>query len=461
MPITSQYILIIVGSILMVFLIIIFIKLIKREKEFEKEDYLISQGETIENKSFKRLIDRKIKINRGHNYFTVLGIAISNYQEIIDSYGEIDTLKVINGLKQNLKSNLPSLSVLGNSDENNTFYIYLPKILTDREINALLISLKKRIDVRVRVFGDLYIQIESVFSYVTYPLSGSKALDLLTNLKLSLYLGERGGGNLITAYSKHMDKSKEFIDLYYEVKKAMSNKEFVLYYQPIINTKLNVIDGFETFIRWDHPKQGVLSPDKFISVLENSGDINWIGLWSVEEIFKTHLELFNKNKLTANYHVNFSHIQLLNPDLIGSLQRLMDKYRISPELLTIEIVDFEKLLNHEQALRMLLQLINNNIKVAVSINEINYQLLTDIEKHRINVVKLNNKIVRGSEVTTENFLITIKELVNKKNLKVIVESVEEENEKNQAIKEGFNIQQGFYYSKPVNQESIYDLVLKL
>lgn len=458
MPEIVQISLIILISLLMLFLIFVFYKLIIREKEIEKEDFLLSKGSSIDHVAFKRFINRRIKSNKGKNFFTLIGVTLTNYDQIEESYGFNDASKIYNDIQANVKSIVGTLAVIGNAVELNTFYIFLPKVYTNNEINQILINIKKMTNIKTKIFGDIHVNLESNLSYLTYPVSGNNVEDLLTNLKLALYLANRTGGNTINAYTKDMDKDKEFIDFYYELKNAINNKEFSLYYQPIVDIEKNNLMGFETFIRWIHPKKGVLKPNEFIKMLENSGDINWIGIWSIEEIFKTQLEIFNKHKLEFKYHVNFSHVQFLNSNLISDLQKVIEKYRFNPEMLTIEIIDFEKMINHDEALRMLLRILNNNIKVAVSINDVNYQLLSDIERHRINVIKLSNNVITSKNVTDANFINSIKELVNKKNVEVVVESIETESDREKSLELGFKYNQGFFYSKPLEKDKIDEYI---
>lgn len=454
-----MYILVAVIILMMILLSYVFYKLIVHERELEKENFLLSKGYAINNESFKRFIDRKIKVNKGKNFFTVIGVTITNYNQILDSYGKADVVNVYNEIQEFVKEITGRLSVIGNSDDLGTFYIYIPKVYTEREMNVLSKDIIKQMGVKFKIFGDIYVDVLKVLSYITYPLGGNDANTLLTNLKLALYLVDRSNKDFLP-YSKDMDKDKRFIDFYYEVKNAINNKEFSLYYQPILNVMDDKIEAFETFIRWNHPVKGVLPPKEFIDILEDSGDINWVGLWSLEEIFKTHLTVFNKYHKTFKYHVNFSHVQFLNDSLIDDLTMLLEKYRINPDTIVIEIVDFPKMVNHEKALRMLLRLINNNINVAVNVNDIDYQLISDIEKHRINIIKINNRILNLPGSTKDNFVNLIKDISKRNDVLVIVESVETKENKMLTIEEGFKYNQGFLYSKPLNLKETYNYIEK-
>lgn len=451
-----QYILVIAITLSMFFLVWVFYIIISKDKELERENALISSNESLDNNTFNKFIARKIKVNKGKNFFTLIGIQITNYDFIEDTYGYSDANKIYKEIQYAIKDRVGSLAVIGNDIDLNTFYIYLPRVYTSKEINNLLLNIKRLINVKVKIFGDIFVNVEANISYLTYPISGNNVNDLITNLKLALYLAARSGNSLISAYSKEMDKDRKFIDFYYEIKNAIKNKEFNLYYQPIINIETNKVDGFETYVRWNHPEKGILPPNKFIQVLESSGDINWVGLWGIEEIFKTHLDLFSKHKKNYRFHVNFSHVQFLNNELIDELQKLIDKYRFNPEYLVIEIIDFETMINHEQALRTLIKLLNNNIKVATSIYNVNYQLLSDIEKHRINIIKLHNNILKEDTVSGSNFIASINELVGKKNMGIIIEAVETEADEVKIKGLNYKHVQGFYYSNPISKDEVIE-----
>jgi predicted signal transduction protein with EAL and GGDEF domain len=111
-----------------------------------------------------------------------------------------------------------------------------------------------------------------------YPLHGSNFKELVNSLQIAIYIIKKNGGNAIKIYSEELDSQEgQFVEYYYQIKSAINRKEFQLYYHPMINLKNNHIFGFETLIRWNHPEFGVFAPFKFLNIMEQSGDIHWIG----------------------------------------------------------------------------------------------------------------------------------------------------------------------------------------
>ena len=103
----------------------------------------------------------------------------------------------------------------------------------------------------------------------------------------------------------------------------------------------NDIYGVESLIRWNHPEHGLLTPFKFLGIMEQSGDINWIGLWGLETVIKTYQELKQEfPKKDFKFTINLSPKQLMNESLSQDFQKLLKKYRMNAENIVLEVVEF-------------------------------------------------------------------------------------------------------------------------
>ena len=218
--------------------------------------------------------------------------------------------------------------------EKDQFLIFFRGEHTRSEYLNMAKDIQKAIYSPLPIFHNTTIQVSSSIGISFYPAHGETWKQLQKSLDIALYIAKREGGNKIILYSDEMSATEgENLQYYHQIKEAIENKEFVLYYQPIINVKDKTIFGAEALLRWNHPEHGTLAPQHFINILEQSGDINWVGMWGLEELIKTHLTL---TKLFPEYDIklsfNLSPKQLTNERLAVDLK--------SPETLQNERQEF-------------------------------------------------------------------------------------------------------------------------
>ncbi|MCK9235290.1 MAG: EAL domain-containing protein [Acholeplasmataceae bacterium] len=439
-----------------------FFKLIKFESVRFREDQLLASGEVIDYPLFKKFITRKIKEGETKGVFSLVLVTIGHFDQLVDTYGIVDAKLILKQTKDLVRGVLPTMSIVANSSELGSILIYLPKLYHDNEMKALARSMKRAAETKIKVFEEIFVQNNAIITYVTYPLNGKTFDSLFANLNLGIYLGQKSGGETIISYSNEMQKDKAFIDFYYEIKEAIRKKEFVLFYHPIIDAKRKEIYGFESLIRWNHPKQGLLLPKDFLAKVQSSGDLDWIGFWSLDSIVRFSYKAYKEaEKIPYRWHLNISHQQLLNNEIVNEFQETINRYRIDPELITLEIVDFAKVVNHQNAIKTLIKLSNIGFKIAVSIHETDYQLLADIEKYEIDIIKLSTNILKRMDQTVnKNFVETIYELQRKGKAVVIVENIESDEDSELALNSKFNLQQGYYFSEPFSESKLNEFVQK-
>src|SRR5690606_35767198 len=127
---------------------------------------------------------------------------------------------------------------------------------------------------------------------------------LFQALDIAMYIVKKNGGNGIKYYSEELSQGKEYLDLYHEIREAIEKEEFIYFYQPIVSTSdTKNIYGVEALLRWQHPKRGLLAPQSFIGLAEQSGELDAIGIWGVEQalLLLTDLsQLYHMHNLVIN-----------------------------------------------------------------------------------------------------------------------------------------------------------------
>lgn len=299
------------------------------------------------------------------------------------------------------------------------------------------------------------IKVTSSIGVALYPICGATYKELMQSLELATYVAKRDGGNRYVVSNSDM-KEEETSNLEYfkEVRRAMDNNEFCLYYQPIINMRERKIFGFESFLRWNHPTLGVLTPQKFIHVLEHSGDINFISKWGVEQLFKKIQEI---QRETGNDQIcmthNLSTKQLMSETLTDDLRKLIHKYKIDPKRIVLEVIEYAMYEKVEIIKINLLKLRDLGFKISVDGLGLDYSTLSQIEKEPIDILKLDKEFLENIEdnYMKEKFVEMLVESSTRLNRIVIAEGIEESKHVKYVLDNKILIGQGYYFSKPFDE----------
>lgn len=207
----------------------------------------------------------------------------------------------------------------------------------------------------------------------------SKELDRGTNSFYQAKMGEAA-----------VEKVKIEADLH----KAIEKMEFKLYYQPIVDVITGKIKGCEALIRWIHPRDGIISPGKFIGIAEENETILEIGKWVFENACRFAKRMHDNGYTDFYVSVNISTHQLLQKEFTDFILSTIKKIDITPELMIIEITESALIESINLAIRKLKKLKENNIKIALDDFGCGYSSLTYLKMLPINIVKIANPLLQ-------------------------------------------------------------------
>ena len=220
----------------------------------------------------------------------------------------------------------------------------------------------------------------------------------------------------------------EFLDYYYQIKNAIAKKEFLLYYHPIIDIKSKEVYGVEALLRWNHPEHGLLSPFKFINIMEQSGDIYWVGLWGLESLIKNYYEFKQAYpKSNIKFTFNISPKQLMNEALAVDFQRVLKKYKMNAENIVLEIVEFALFDKHNVVLQNITQLKALGFQFAVDGFGLDYATLAKLESMPLDTIKLSKEFLNEEHSYVKSrFVNLLVEFAEKNQKTIISEGIENE-----------------------------------
>ena len=231
---------------------------------------------------------------------------------------------------------------------------------------------------------------------------------------------------------------------------AIKEKQIVPYLQPQINSKGEVV-GAEVLVRWNLPSEGILSPAKFIPVLERNGLITKIDLYIWEEAFKIMHKWQNENKKDISISVNISPKDFYFTDIYGTFTGLSQKYDVPPSKIHLEITETVVMTNLEYNLNILHSLQNEGFLIEIDDFGSGYSSLNTLKDIPLNVLKIDMLFLcKTANLEKANIILnTIIELAHRLNIPTVTEGIETKEQLDMLIKMGGNIFQGYYFSKPI------------
>ena len=308
------------------------------------------------------------------------------------------------------------------------------------------------------------ISISASIGLVTYPNAGSTFEELYANLQLTTYVSKRDGGDKFTNfYASIMEEEQDNMMYYREVKNAILNKEFVLYYQPIVSLGDKTLSGAEALMRWNHPTKGVQAPATFLKVLEQTGDIKWVGEWGLETMIRTRQSLLEKfPTVPLRLSLNLSTKQLLDGSLANKFIDIMNKNNAKPEDYMLEISDFMMVEKIAVIKTNIYKLRDFGFKIAVDGFELDGQSVQNIQRSPIDVIKLGRSFLKDIEnnFMKEKLLAMLVRYAQDNNRTLICEGIETAEVTKYVKEQNVFYGQGYYFAKPMSYDAFDEYIEK-
>ncbi|MCK4708989.1 MAG: bifunctional diguanylate cyclase/phosphodiesterase, partial [Gammaproteobacteria bacterium] len=293
-----------------------------------------------------------------------------------------------------------------------------------------------------------------------YPDDTDDMDQLLKYADTAMYHAKDLGRNNYQFYTEKLNQvANEHLKLENDLRTALDNGEFELYYQPQICTDNNRICGVEALIRWNHPDKGLIYPDQFIPIAEKTKFIIPLGIWILEQACFQLSEWRKTSKYKIKVAINISAQQLQSTDLVSTVKSLIEIYQIKEGELELEVTESTAMKNPDEAIKRLHELRKLGVELAIDDFGTGYSSLSYLKLLPIHTLKLDRTFVRDLESNKDDAAICAATLALAHNLglKVIAEGVETAAQQNYLTSLNCEILQGFYFSKPlpVEQMNVY------
>jgi EAL domain-containing protein (putative c-di-GMP-specific phosphodiesterase class I) len=240
-----------------------------------------------------------------------------------------------------------------------------------------------------------------------------------------------------------------------ELRRALENKELVLFYQPKADIRTGHVTGVEALVRWQHPEHGLTFPDEFIPLAEHTGLIRPLTLYVLNEALKQCYE-WNQQGIELSVAVNLSVRNLLDMELANDIERLLETWSVDPSMLKLEITENTIMVDPPRALEVLTRL--RDIGVGLSIDDFGtgYSSLSYLKRLPVDEIKIDRSFVMNmpSSENDQQIVRSTVDLGRNLGLKVVAEGVETKDIWRDLATLGCDVAQGYYLTRPIPPEEL-------
>lgn len=427
------------------------------EKRIQSDMRFLSQTDSLtgllNRSSFKDTLQKKVRENKDINFAVIL-IDIINFKELNDSLGQDFGDKVLINCADILTEHYSDKYIISRygSDE---FLIATSHLESSSEIFLITKDIKEKIEASMEI-RDSVVNVFIRQGVAFYPGDSVSVLEIIRMANVASYYNKEKNIKL-TFYSKEMDRRiMDRFGIANSVKKAIENDEFFMVYQPIFNSTTLKADCAEALIRWNDPVKGVISPNEFIPIIENTGQINALGYWILKQVAMDIKMLVKKGYEVPKIAINISLKQLENPDFCFDSLNIFEFYGIDLSKIEFEITETIISGNLKTTLENIEFLNASGITISMDDFGTGYSSLGHLKNLPIKKLKID-KIFIDDVPFDQRGIELLKAIVSMaKNLKLetVAEGVENLNQIQMIKDMGCEYIQGYYYSKPIDIEQL-------
>ncbi len=291
-----------------------------------------------------------------------------------------------------------------------------------------------------------------------YPQDGDTPQTLLKNADIAMYRAKDNGKNCFVFYTDNMNAATAR-QLYMEnqMRLALERDEFILYYQPQADLETGHIIGVEALVRWQHPEMGLVPPNQFIKIAEDTGLIVPLGEWILETACRQAVLWQAKGLPKLRMAVNLSVRQFMQYDLVGTVARILKKTSLDPKLLELELTESILMKGVSESIETLLRLRKMGICLSVDDFGTGYSSLSYLSRFPVTAVKIDQSFVRdiASDPSAATLVRSIISMAHELHLRVIAEGVETEGQLSFIVNHRCNEVQGYYLSRPMPADAFF------
>jgi N-acyl amino acid synthase of PEP-CTERM/exosortase system len=385
------------------------------------------------------------------SHLAVLFLDLDHFKNVNDSISYSVGDKLLQAVSERLAVSLQTSAIVSRQG-GDEFVVLVPDVASAGDAGIVAQKLLAALAPPFVIDGH-QLHITGSIGISTYPEDGEDEDSLLRNSDIAMYYAKKNGRNNYQFFKPAMNTravERQFLDS--GLRQALEKgHEFTLHYQAKVDIESGVIKGAEALLRWVHPERGLVSPEQFIPVAEESGLIVPIGKWVLREACRQASSWKEAGKRPVPIAVNISAIEFRNPGLFDCIRDTLSDFRLEPDCLELELTESALMHNAESTTAELIKLKNLGIRLAVDDFGTGYSSLSYLSKFPIDTLKIDQSFVRriGIDPTADTIVAAVIGMGTGLKLCVTAEGVETEQQLAFLRSQHCNQGQGYYFARPM------------
>ena len=405
--------------------------------------------------AFIRNLDERFARNSDSPTCLLL-VDIDNFKRINDSLGHQTGDKLLISLARRLRNSLSPSGSLARF-ASNEFAVLLDDASLDvgqQMASQLLMTLDKPMFV-----DNQLISVTASVGVACAPLHGSDPQTLMRNAGLALHKAKANGKHQVQVFTEALNAEASY-KLFVEnnLRRALTQNELDVFYQPKLCLRTGRLLGMEALLRWNHPEKGMIRPDQFISVAEETGLIIPIGKWIARQACRMSIELSAAGLGNLQVAINLSPKQFSDPDLVSSIANILKEEQLPAHLLELELTEGLLLEATEDTHQQLEQLKRLGLTLAMDDFGTGYSSLSYLKKFPIDIIKIDRSFIHEIPDNQDDMEITsaVIAMAHNLKLKVVAEGIETAAQLAFLRRHRCDVGQGYLFDRPIPGAELID-----
>ena len=396
------------------------------------------------------------------NKLAVLFIDLDRFKNINDSLGHSFGDALLVELSQRLRNKLPisdSLCRMGGDE----FLLIMENISSPEEASETAQLILNIIEPSFILNDEYEVYVNASIGICLYPEDGSTAESLVQNADIAMYQAKQEGRNTYRFYTPELtERVRQRLEMEAKLRRALSNDEFILHYQPQVDSSSGLIIGCEALVRWQPKDQDLVSPAEFIPLAEDTGLIVPIGKWVLKEACTQAKKWLDSGYSFGTISVNLSVRQLYYEDISKTVREVLQQTGLPANRLKLELTESMIMEGGPKAVNLMQSLKDLGVSLSLDDFGTGYSSLSYLKRFPLDELKIDQSFVKDltENKVDQGIVIIIIEMAKTFKLEVIAEGVETKSQLNFLIENGCTASQGYYFSRPLTKKRILELLSK-
>ena len=409
---------------------------------------------------FNDRLDRALqRADRGDSPFALLYLDLDGFKAVNDAYGHDMGDKLVQGIAERLSQCIrrtDSVARIGGDE----FTVLLEKT---NSTNDTVVIAQKIIDVITEPFdiNGQQLRVGSSIGIAVYPEAGRDASTLIKHADMAMYEAKAMQGSNYRFFTAKMNSEavdQHRLDL--ELRAAISNDEFSLFFQPRVSLRTGKIVGVEALLRWHHPERGILLPGEFIQTAKQLGLLEPIGYWVINRLCLDIAKMDEMKIPPLRVSLNVAHDQFMAPNFVSTVESILSSMNVNASRFEFELAESAVVANLDEIADDMVLLEKQGVRFALDGFGTGYSSLPQLQKLPITTLKLDKSYVQRvtSDADSASVVRAMIYLAHGLELTVVGEGVETEEQKTFLVENRCDHLQGFFYSEPLSFDDFTQLL---